>query len=218
MALPPRVKVPTDLTKFSATDDTRTLEHVSRYLLEIEEAAMDDTCKIRYFPLSLTGPAFTWFSTLPSGSIGTWDELEQMFHSYFFTGSNEKTMADLMALRMKNSETPMEYLHRFREVKNMCYSLSIPDDQLPGMVVAGMLPHFREKLVGIEFEDLGHLAKRLAAMGNQAWEFKRDNRFGKNNSVNEVYESFSEEATEHEEEEEIDAAELNWAKELTQVD
>jgi hypothetical protein len=33
VALPPRVKPPTDLTKFSGQDDTSTVEHISRYLM-----------------------------------------------------------------------------------------------------------------------------------------------------------------------------------------
>jgi hypothetical protein len=49
----------------------------------------------------------------------------------------------------------MEFLRRFRETKSMCFSLNIPDDQLTGMAVAGMLPAIREKLFDMEFDDLG---------------------------------------------------------------
>jgi hypothetical protein len=33
VALPNRVKVPADLTKFSRQDDTSTVEHIARYLM-----------------------------------------------------------------------------------------------------------------------------------------------------------------------------------------
>jgi hypothetical protein len=36
----------------------------------------------------------------------------------------------------------------------MCLSLNIPDDQLAGLAVAGMLPAIREKLFGMVFDDL----------------------------------------------------------------
>jgi hypothetical protein len=49
----------------------------------------------------------------------------------------------------------MEFLKRFRETKSMCFSLNLPDDQLAGMAVAGMLPTIREKLFGMEFHNLG---------------------------------------------------------------
>jgi hypothetical protein len=52
----------------------------------------------------------------------------------------------------------MEFLRRFIETKSMCFSLNLPDDQLAGMAVAGMLPAIREKLFGMEFDNLGQLS------------------------------------------------------------
>ena len=162
------MKVPTDFIKFSGLDDTSTVEHVSQYLMQLGEASTDNAWRIQYFPLSLTGPAFTWFSSLPPNSIGTWEDLEQKFHAYFYTGTNEKKLVDLTNLKQKANETPLEFLRRFRETKNLCYALHLPDDQLPGMVISGMQPAVREKLFGMEFEDLGQLSQRLALMSNQA--------------------------------------------------
>jgi hypothetical protein len=71
-----RVKVPTDLTKFSGQDDTSTVEHIARYLMHLGEASTDEAFRIRYFPLSLTGPAFTWFTSLPAQSICSRKDLE----------------------------------------------------------------------------------------------------------------------------------------------
>ena len=138
VALPPRVKVP-DFTKSTGQDDTSTVEHISRYLMQLGEASIDEAFMIRYFSSLLSGPAFTWFTSLPANSIGTWAELEQKFHSYFFMGTNEKKMVDLMSLRQRTTETPLEYLRRFRETKNLCFSLTLQDNQLPGMAIAGML-------------------------------------------------------------------------------
>jgi hypothetical protein len=56
VALPNRVKVPTEFTKFSRQDDTSTVEHIARYLMQLGEASADEAFTIRYFPLSLTGP------------------------------------------------------------------------------------------------------------------------------------------------------------------
>jgi hypothetical protein len=42
--------------------------------------------KIRMFPLSLTGAAFNWFTSLPPNSIDSWVSLEQKFHDYFYNG------------------------------------------------------------------------------------------------------------------------------------
>jgi hypothetical protein len=143
VALLNRVKVPTEFTKFSGQDDTSTVEHIARYLMQLGEASADEAFRIRYFPLSLTDPAFTWFTSLPAHSICSWKDLEQKFHAHYYTGSNEKKLIDLTTLRQRDNETPMEFLRRFRETKSMCFSLNIPDDQLAGMAVAGMLPAIR---------------------------------------------------------------------------
>jgi hypothetical protein len=98
VALPHRVKAPADLTKFSGQDDTSTVEHIARYLMQLGEASADEAFRIRYFPLSLTGPAFTWFTSLPAHSICSWKDLEQKFHAHYFIGSNEKKLIDLTTL------------------------------------------------------------------------------------------------------------------------
>jgi hypothetical protein len=142
--------------------------------------------------------------------------LEQKFHAHYYTGSNEKKLIDLTTLRQRNIATQMEFLRKFREPKSMCFSLNIPDDQLAGMVVAGMLPAIREKLFGMEYNDLGQLSHQLSLMSNQAYGFKKDSRFVKHNDVAEIYNQFLERADqgiEYDDEEEIVAAEIVWGKE-----
>jgi hypothetical protein len=173
VALPHRVKALADFTKFFGEDDTSTVEHIARYLMQLGEASADEAFRIRYFPLSLTGPAFTWFASLPTQSICSWKDLEQKFHAHYFIGSNEKKLIDLTTLRQRHNETPMEFLRRFRETKSMCFSLNLPDDQLADMAVAGMLPAIREKLFDMEFDNLGQLSHRLSLMSNQAYGFKK---------------------------------------------
>jgi hypothetical protein len=85
--LPPRVKPPTEFTKFSGQDDTSTVEHIARYLMQLGEASSEEAFRVRYFPMSLTGPAFQWFTSLPPQLVGTWRELERKFHAHYFSGS-----------------------------------------------------------------------------------------------------------------------------------
>jgi hypothetical protein len=192
VALPNRVKVPSEFTKFSGQDDTNTVEHLARYLMQLGEASNDEAFRIRYFPLSLTGPAFTWFTSLPAHSICSCKDLAQKFHAHYFIDSNEKKLIDLTTLRQRNNETPMEFLRRFRETKSMCFSLNMPDDQLAGMAVAGLLPAIREKLFSMEFDDLGQLSHRLSLTSNQAYGFKKDSRFVKHSDIADVYNQFLE--------------------------
>jgi hypothetical protein len=103
VALPHRVNAPADFTKFFGQDDTSTMEHIARYLMQLGEASADEAFRIRYFPLSLTGPTFTWFTSLPAHSICSWKDLEQKFHAHYFIGSNEKKLIDLTTLRQRNN-------------------------------------------------------------------------------------------------------------------
>jgi hypothetical protein len=214
--LPPRVKPPTEFTKFSGQDDTSTVEHIVRYLMQLGEASADEAFRVRYFPLSLMGLAFQWFTSLPPQSVGTWRELEQKFHTHYFSGSKEKKLIDLTTLKQRHNEMPLEFLRRFREVKGMCFSLTLPDDQLADMAVAGMLPAVREKLFGMEFDNLGQLSQKLSLMSNKAYGFKKDTRFNKHHDIADIYNQFLEKADQMEDSDddgEVAAADIMWGKE-----
>jgi hypothetical protein len=188
--------------------------------MQLGKTSADEAFRIRYFPLSLTGPTFTWFTSLPAHSICSWKDLEQKFHAHYFIGSNEKKLIDLTTLRQRHNETPMEFLRRFGETKSMCFSLNLPDDQLADMVVAGMLPAVREKMFDMEFDNLAQLSHRLSLMSYQAYGFKKDSRFAKHSDIADIYNQFLERADQGEEfddEEEIDAAEIVWGKEPVTV-
>jgi ABC-type phosphate transport system ATPase subunit len=78
-----------------------------------------------------------------------------------------------------------------------------------------MLPAIREKVFGMEFEDLGQLSHQLSLMSNQAYGFKKDSRFVKHNDIAEIYNQFLERADqgdEYDDEEEIAAAEIVWGQ------
>ena len=53
------------------------------FLAQLGGASAYDFMKVHNFPLSLTGIAFSWFTSLPSCSIGSWAELEEKFHYHF---------------------------------------------------------------------------------------------------------------------------------------
>ena len=125
----------------------------------MDEASVEDAHRVCFFSLSLSGSAFTWFSSLPVNSIANWADLEKKFHTYFYTGTKEKKIIDLTTIRQKTNESGTEFLQRFRETRNLCFSLNLADDQLATLVVQGMLPMWKEKLMGQEFDNLGQLAQ-----------------------------------------------------------
>jgi len=99
-----RYKVP-DFTKFSRQDDTSTMEHVSRFIIQCEEVASRDKLRVQLLSSSLSGSTFTWFISLPPNSVITWADLEKQFHKYFFARVHEKKLTDLVRLRQHNDES-----------------------------------------------------------------------------------------------------------------
>ena len=129
-----------EFAKFTSQDNTSTIEHVSRYLTQLGEASIEEAHRVRFFSLSLSGPAFTWFSSLLVNSIAKWADLEKKFLTYFYTRTGEKKITDLTTIRQKTNELGTKFLQRFRETRNLCFSLNLADDQLAALAVQGMLP------------------------------------------------------------------------------
>ncbi len=129
VTLPNRFKVP-DFSKFSGQDSVSTYEHACRFLAQCGEASAVDALRVRLFPLSLSGSVFTWFSSLPCGSINSWADLEKHFRSYFYSGVHEMKLSDLTAIKQRHGEPVQDYIQRFREMRNKCYSLSLTYAQL----------------------------------------------------------------------------------------
>jgi len=88
-----------DFVKFSGDDNRSTWEHISQYIAQLGEAGSSKSLRVCLFSLSLTGTAFSWFSSLDPNSIHSWDELEQKFHDHFYSGDNETKLTDLTSVR-----------------------------------------------------------------------------------------------------------------------
>jgi hypothetical protein len=99
-----------DLAKFTGDDTTTTYQHIGQILAQVNDVGITDVQKIRMFPLSLTGAAFNWFTSLPPNSIDSWVSLLQKFHDHFYNGEVELRLSDLTSLRQKYTETISDYL------------------------------------------------------------------------------------------------------------
>nr|AAM74403.1 Putative retroelement [Oryza sativa Japonica Group] len=205
---PRNYRVP-EFAKFSGEDGKTTWEHVGQFLAQCGEAN-SDTFKLRLFSLSLSGNAFTWFTSLPANSIHTWVQLEEQFHDYFYTGETELRLCDLTSVKQKYNEFVIDYIKRFRDVRNRCYTLNIADRDLAGLAFNGLVAPLRERLDGQQFLDVSQLMQRALAQESRV----KDNRklarpFDKKPNVNVVdypEASDSEEEGDHD----IYVAEWSW--------
>ena len=114
LPLPHKYKFP-DFTKFSRQGEVSTVEHINRFIIQCGEAAQHDALKVCLFSMSLSGSAFTWFTTLPANSIIFWADLEKQFHQFFYSGVEEMKLTDLTNLRQRNDESVAAFIQRCQE-------------------------------------------------------------------------------------------------------
>ena len=88
-----------DFIKFSGDNNRTTSEHIIQYVAQLGEASSSDALRVRLFSSSLTGTAFSWFSSLPPNSVRSWNGLEQKFHDHFYSGVNEEKLIDLTSVK-----------------------------------------------------------------------------------------------------------------------
>jgi hypothetical protein len=124
---------------------------VGQFLAQVSNFGIMDMHKVRLFPLSLTGTTFNWFVLLAPNSVGSWEHLEQKFHDYFYNGEFKLRLSHLAAVKQKYNETVTEYMRRFREAKNKCYSLTIGERDLVELAFAGLTTSLKDRMEGQEF-------------------------------------------------------------------
>ena len=78
-----RYRVP-DFSKFFGQENISIIEHIRRFLAQCGETSVEEALQVRFFPLSLSGSALTWFSSLPPNSIRCSADLEKQYNKYFF--------------------------------------------------------------------------------------------------------------------------------------
>jgi hypothetical protein len=143
-----------EFAQFSGEDGKTTLEHVGQFILQCGEASANDALKLRMFPLSLSGTAFTWFTPLAPNSIFTWVQLEQKFHEYFYSSDTKLRLSHLTAIKQKHNEPAADYISRFRDTRNQCFDINISDKDHTDLAYSGLSPHLKEKLESRIFFDV----------------------------------------------------------------
>ncbi|KAK1694162.1 hypothetical protein QYE76_010859 [Lolium multiflorum] len=158
--LPPKYRLP-DFNKFSGSEGSSSIEHVSRYLAQLGMVSVSDQLRVRFFSQSLTGPAFGWYTSLQPNSVQSWKQLEELFHTQYHSEATEAGIAELAQVRQKRGETVAEYIQRFRTVKNRCYSAHLTEKEAVELAVAGLATSFKDLTFQVEYNSLTHLVNRL---------------------------------------------------------
>ena len=155
------------------------MEHIGQFIIQCGEASTSDIYILRLFPLSLSSAAFNWFISLPPNSVRTWADLEQKFHDYFFNGETELKLSHLTSVKQKIHEIIFEYIRRFRDTRNRCYSLIISDRDLADLAFAGLFDFHKAKLEGQEFLDVSQILQKAMGNGSRAKEVRDSQKYNK---------------------------------------
>jgi hypothetical protein len=94
-------------------------------------------------PLSLSGTAFIWFTSLAPNSIFTWAQLEQKIHEYFYSGDTKLRLSHLTTIKQKHNEPAVDYIRRFRDTRNRCFNSNIFDKDLVDLAYSGLPAHLK---------------------------------------------------------------------------
>ncbi|XP_050908334.1 uncharacterized protein LOC127121956 [Lathyrus oleraceus] len=148
---------------------------MARYLIKAGDMSNNESLKIKFFPISLTKNAFTWFITLPQSSIHTWNQLERMFHEQFYMGQTKISLKELASIKQKFIEPIDDYLNRFRLLKARCFT-QIPEHELVEMAVGGLDYSIRKKLDTQYIKDMAQLADRVRQLERLKEEKARANK------------------------------------------
>jgi hypothetical protein len=116
--------------------------------------------------------AFNWFISLAPNSFNTWESLEQKFHEYFYNNETELRLSHLTGIKQKQGESVADYVRRFRDTRNKCYSLTIGERDLAELDFTGLIPSIKDRMEGHDFSDMNHVLQCAMAHENRAKEAK----------------------------------------------
>ncbi|KAK1681738.1 hypothetical protein QYE76_042586 [Lolium multiflorum] len=142
--LPPKYRL-LDFTKFSGSEGTSSIEHVSRYLAQLGMVSASDELRVRFFSQSLTGPAFGWYTSLPPDSV-----------------------------RQRRGETVSEYIQRFRTVRNGCYSVRLSEKEAVELAIAGLSAPLKDVTFQADYNSLAHMVQKLTSYEQRHPELYQD--------------------------------------------
>jgi hypothetical protein len=160
--LPPKCRLP-EFTKFNGSEGSSSVVHMSRYLAQLGMISVSDPLRVRFFSQSLTGPAFGWYTSLEPGSIRTWKQLDEQFHIQYHSEATEVGIADLAQVRQKRGVTVVEYIQRFREVKNRFYLTRIIEKEAVELSSLGLAKPIKDMGFQLEFNSLAHLVQKMTS-------------------------------------------------------
>ena len=78
------------------------------------------------------------------------------------------SLSHLTSIKQGCDEFVNDFVQRFRETKNQCFSLTISEKDLAGLAFSGLRSHLRDKLEGHDFTNLTQLQQRASTQESRS--------------------------------------------------
>ncbi|RVW78015.1 Retrovirus-related Pol polyprotein from transposon 17.6 [Vitis vinifera] len=157
-SLPAKFRMP-DIERYTGIGCPRL--HLRLYSTVMRAHGLDEPQMITLFPLSLSGAAQRWFTSLEASRHRTWDDLAQEFLRQFsFNTVVDVSRRELEALRQRTEEFVSSFISRWRGKIAEIIDRPSERDQIQ-MVLRSLQPRIARHVVGAPFTDFGSLVMAL---------------------------------------------------------
>ncbi|KAL0383020.1 UNVERIFIED_CONTAM: hypothetical protein Scaly_0589300 [Sesamum calycinum] len=102
-AIQPGIKIP-NINEYDGTKDPQ--DHLDKFLAKADLLDISNAAYCKIFRMTLTGKAMTWFNTLPSGTIDSFEQLSQRYlHHFAINKRYPKTASYLFTVIQREHES-----------------------------------------------------------------------------------------------------------------
>ena len=135
--------------------------HISKFIDSMGAYAGNGDLCLHKFSKSLDDRAYIWYTTLPPGSVKTWEDMVELFCEKYFQVEEKITLVNLHTTKQASGEDLLHYIHRFHDISLDCYA-NYEEGKLVGVCIDNMLPEFRAHLENLDIS-------RFAQLLQKAW-------------------------------------------------
>src|SRR3984885_9792290 len=120
------------IPKFNPDDGNQAEEHINNFMLSVNlKGVTQEDVVVRLFPYTLQGSAGSWYFSLPSGSITSWNIFQDQFLTKYDDDRSLVTLInDLSNLRIESREPIKQFNSRFNKLLNKILTNDKPSEQI----------------------------------------------------------------------------------------